>query len=180
MIENPVTGEQIRFLKRAADTEGGYLQFELFLKPGGYVPFEHVHKRQEEIVSVVAGDVRVRIAERERVLQAGEFASIPAGVAHTFRNDAQREAHLIIEFRPALKTEELFETIFGLARDGKMSRRGKISPLQGVLLALEHDTYLPRPPLALQRVVGTLLAPIATLLGYRSRYSQYSDLNSRR
>jgi hypothetical protein len=47
-IENPVTGERIVFRETARETEGALLAFDYVLRPGGSVPFPHVHPRQME------------------------------------------------------------------------------------------------------------------------------------
>jgi hypothetical protein len=45
VIENPITGEKIVFLQTAIDTNGEILEFDLFVKPGGYVAAEHIHPK---------------------------------------------------------------------------------------------------------------------------------------
>ena len=47
VIENPVTGERITFLKTTRETNGELLRFEYVVPPGFTIP-EHVHPRQEE------------------------------------------------------------------------------------------------------------------------------------
>src|SRR3990172_12874214 len=64
-IDNPVTGQRVIFRKRAGDTGGELLQFELFMKPHGPRMLEHVHPRQEELLEVVAGAVRYRLGGAE-------------------------------------------------------------------------------------------------------------------
>jgi len=174
VIENPVTGERIIFRKTAADTNGELLQFELFFKPRALVPFEHVHPHQEERVQVVAGTVRFRLGGKEDGLAAGESVVLPAGIPHTLCNAGDDEAHLLVEARPGMKLETTLETIFGLARDGKVNEKGLPNLLQGAVLARESQTFLARPPVALQRAVLAVLAPIARLRGYRARYPRYS------
>jgi len=173
-IENPVTGERAVFRKRAAETNGEFLQFDLFMKRRGFVMPEHVHLRQEERIDVVSGRVRFRLGGKEEELRASETAVLPAGIAHTMWNDGDDEAHVSVEARPALKTETAIETVFGLAREGKVSERGMPNPLQGALLAREYETFLARPPVPVQRAILAVLAPIARLFGYRARYEKYS------
>ena len=42
-LHNPVSDEQITFLRTAADTDGAQLEFEVTLIPDGHVPGAHVH-----------------------------------------------------------------------------------------------------------------------------------------
>ena len=174
VIENPVTGERIVFRKTAGDTNGDLLQFDLFLRPHGFVPVEHIHARQGERVEVVSGTVRYRLGGQEDGLSAGEAAVLPSGIPHALWNDTDDEAHLIMEVRPALDVETALETMFGLAPDGKTNNKGMPNPLHGALLAREYDLFLAGPPIPVQRAGMAVLAPIARLLGYRARYRQYS------
>jgi hypothetical protein len=72
--------------------------------------------------------------------------------------------------------ESLFETLFGLGRDGKTDEEGAPRLLQGaVMLAEYEDEYrLARPPLPVQKALLAVLAPIGRLLGYRAWYARYS------
>lgn len=174
VIENPVTGERIVFRQTSADTNGELLQFELFLKPHGFVPAEHIHARQQERPEVVSGNVRYRLGGSEEGLGPGEAAVLPPGTPHTLWNDTDEEAHLIMDVRPALGVETAIETLFGLARDGKTNSKGMPNPLHGALLAREYELFLAGPPIAIQRAGTAMLAPIARLFGYRTRYPEYS------
>lgn len=78
-----------------------------------------------------------------------------------------------MDFRPALRTETAFETLAGLARDGKTNGAG--APENPLLLALvlrehEDEIYFTRPPLFAQRIVFGAMAAVARLLGYRAEY----------
>ncbi|MEX0786780.1 MAG: cupin domain-containing protein [Dehalococcoidia bacterium] len=173
-IENPVTGERITFRKRARDSNGALLEFELAMEPRGVTMPAHVHPRQEEHVEVTAGQVRLRLGGTEHVLNVGEAMTLPAGIPHMLWNDGDQEARALIQAKPGLRTETAIETLFGLARDGKTNKSGMPNPLQGVLLAREYETFLPSPPIPIQRVLLAALAPVARLFGYRTSYPQYS------
>ena len=98
---------------------------------------------------------------------------VSAGSPHAVRNAGDDEVHVLVDFRPALRTERVFETLAGLAHDGKTNRAG--APKNPLLLALilrgfEEEIYFVRPPLAVQRVILGALAFIGRLLGYRAEY----------
>lgn len=71
--------------------------------------------------------------------------------------------------------EMLIGMLFGLANDGKVDRKGRPNPLQGALIAREFADVIvfTHPPPAVQRVLFVILAPIATLLGYKAIYPDY-------
>jgi hypothetical protein len=83
---------------------------------------------------------------------------------------------VLAQFRPALDTETMLETWFGLAADGKVNARGVPSVLQLMVLARHfHREARPTPPLSWVAVPASfVLAPVGRLLGYRARYDRYS------
>ena len=177
VIHNPVSGERVRFLKTARDTEGELLQFELSLPAHGSVPFEHVHPRQEERFQVLSGTVRLRVGGKERSLAAGEALVGPQGIRHFLWNDSQEEARLIIDLRPPLQFAAMLETFFGLARDGKVDKTGLPSLLRSAVIVSEYPNvvYRARIPTALQKAGIAVLARVGRLLGYRAWKPQYSQ-----
>jgi hypothetical protein len=72
----------------------------------------------------------------------------------------------------------LFQTLFGLGRDGKTDEEGSPRLLQGAVMLKEfEDEYrLARGPLPVQKVVIAVFAPIGRLLGYKARYARYSEV----
>ncbi len=161
------------FRKTAADTDGELLEMDFYVKPGGFAPRYHIHGRVEERFDLVSGVLKLRVSGKEMTLAVGESAVVPPGAAHTFWAEGEEMAHFVAEIRPALNMETLFETVFGLYRDGRNERVWEAT-LQGVVLAREHAAYLGGPPVVLQRPVIAVLAGIGRLLGYRARYEKYS------
>ncbi|MFC6824200.1 cupin domain-containing protein [Halopelagius fulvigenes] len=179
VIENPATGERIAFRTTAADSGGRAVEFDYFLDPGGFAvgKFDHVHPRQEERIHVRSGELGVRIDGDEWTATPGtRFAVLPE-TAHTVWNAGDDEMHAVVELRPGLDIESFFETMFGLARDGKTDRRGIPSPLQSAVLAREFRDEI-RPPAVPGPAVNALtsvLAPVGRRRGYRARYPRYAD-----
>jgi hypothetical protein len=148
------------------------------MAPGAQGPPEHVHPVQEERFEVLAGRVGARLEGVERLLAAGQKLTVPAGTRHTWWAASPEETRVRVEFEPALETEGFFETLFGLAREGKVGANGQLHPLQmAVLLAGGHrgEMYLARPPILVQRAFAAIAAPIGRLLGYRDRYPEYGS-----
>jgi len=172
-LVNPVTGLRTVFRKTAQDTRGELLQVDWIGEPGWTTGPDHVHPRQEERFEVLSGKLSLRVGGVERVHGAGEVIVAPAGAPHAAWNAGDDEVHVLVDFRPALRTETAFETLAGLARDGKTNRAG--APKNPLRLALilrefEHEIYFVQPPLAVQRVILGALAFIGRLLGYRAEY----------
>jgi mannose-6-phosphate isomerase-like protein (cupin superfamily) len=182
-IESPPTGARIRFLKTARDTNGELLQIDDVMQGGGRVAIEHVHPYIEERFEILSGTARFSMRGQQRDVGAGETVVVPAGTPHVWGNPHNDEVHLIIEFRPALRMEEWFETFFGLQKDGKVNpNSGLPNPLQWAIISREYEDelYLASPPLLVQRVRFGLLAQIGKLLGYKARYPKYSAAETAR
>jgi quercetin dioxygenase-like cupin family protein len=171
-IENPVTGERLVFRQTSRETNGEAVVFETFVKPNGFVAAAHVHPNQEERFQVLHGRVGFRVGSKEIVAGPGQRLTVPAGTAHKFWNAGDDEAHFVCEVRPALQFEQLIETMFGLAADGKTSRKGMPNPLRLAVIAQHHfdDVRLPFPPAWMQRMGLALGAPLGRLLGYEATY----------
>jgi uncharacterized cupin superfamily protein len=89
---------------------GGLTQFGAnitILEPGGLSSMRHWHMHEDEFVMVTQGEVVMVTDEGETVLQVGDCAAFPAGVAngHHFRNSSVAEARfLVIGTRAARET----------------------------------------------------------------------------
>jgi quercetin dioxygenase-like cupin family protein len=170
---NSVTGLRTVFRKTAEQTSRELLQVDWIGEPGWTTGPDHVHPRQEERFEVLSGRLGLRVGGVERVHSAGDVVVAPAGAPHAAWNAGDGEVHVLVDFRPALRTEIAFETLAGLARDGKTNGAG--APRNPLLLALvlrefEDEIYFVRPPLAIQRVIFGVLAKVGWLLGYRAEY----------
>ena len=172
VIENPVTGERLVFRKTSQETNGEAVVLEAFVQPNGFVAAAHVHPHQEERFQVLRGTVGFRVGREEIVAGPGQRFTVPAGTAHKFWNAGEDEAHFVCEVRPALQFEQLIETMFGLAADGKTNRKGMPNPLRLAVIAQAHfdNVHLPFPPAWMQRMGLALGAPLGRLFGYGPTY----------
>jgi quercetin dioxygenase-like cupin family protein len=170
---NPVTGLRTMFRKTAEETSGERLQVDWIGEPSWTTGPDHVHPRQEERFEVLSGRLGLRADGIERVHGVGDVIVVSAGSPHAAWNAGDDEVHVLVDFRPALRTETAFEALAGLARDGKTNRAG--APKSPLMLALvlhefEEEIYFVRPPLLVQKVIFGALAGLARLLGHRAEY----------
>ena len=68
------------FRKTAADTNGEYLEMDLYLAPDGHVPGAHVHPKQEERFEVLAGTMELRMGRAEGRRRPRRHRHDPAGL----------------------------------------------------------------------------------------------------
>ena len=172
VLHNPVTGELMRFVETSADTGGEYVLIEVVVEPGGFVAAAHLHPYQSERFEVLEGELGFKTGGGEIVATAGEKIVVPAGAKHTFWNAGDSDAVFRCEIRPALQFEQLIETMFTLAADGKTNKKGMPNPLRLAVIANAHfdDVRLPFPPAWMQKVGLAMGAPIGALLGYKPTY----------
>ena len=170
-IENPITGERVTFLATSLDTNGEAVVIETVVQPHGFVAAGHVHPAQSEHFSVEAGTLGLKVGRKKVTLAAGEVAIVEAGTAHRFWNAGDEPVRFVCEVRPALRFEQLLETMFALAADGKTNRKGMPNLLRLAVIARAHfDVRLPFPPAVVQRAGLALGAPVGRLLGYLPTY----------
>jgi len=171
-IQNPTTGERITFLATAADTDGEAVVIETVVEPHGFVAAGHVHPAQSERFEVAAGMLGLRLGRKTMTLEPGDVAVVPSGTPHRFWNGGGSPVRFICEVRPALQFEQLLETMFALAADGRTNKKGMPNPLRLAVIARAHFKVvrLPFPPAFVQRIGLALGAPLGRLLGYRPSY----------
>src|SRR5215208_1185961 len=150
------SGHTFRVLESSRDTDDGSLRFDYSAPPRANVS-EHVHRFQEERTEVVSGTLGMRVGGQELLLTQGQKVVGPPGIP------------------PRLEVETFFETLLGLARDGKTIGPIPRNPLQLAVRADEIASWL-----VLRSVEKMFLAPVAALafvgrlLGYRASYLKYS------
>jgi quercetin dioxygenase-like cupin family protein len=98
-IENPVGGE-IVFKARAAQTGGSLTVFEALNPPGQGPPY-HVHDGLDEVIYVLDGTLRVRLADQVDEAPTGAFVFIPRGTPHTWEARGDKVVRFLAVIAPA-------------------------------------------------------------------------------
>ena len=177
VISNTAMAGTIKFIKTAADTGGELLEMEATYNTAVDSVPEHYHPYQDEHIEVLAGMVSVHIKGQERTYVAGESFDFPRNVPHRFLGAAGcEEARILWQLRPALDSETFFETVYGLAVDGKMKETSipNLFQLAVIFRAFNDEVHLIKPSRIVQKIVFGILAPLGRLLGYQARYERYS------
>jgi len=95
-----VVGDVYRFLATGDDTNGKYAMWEAIVPPGGGPP-PHVHSREEEGFYILEGEITFTVNGEKIVVTAGMFANMPVGTPHSFKNESDRPAKMLISVAPA-------------------------------------------------------------------------------
>jgi UDP-glucose 4-epimerase len=84
---------------RAENTGGALGVLEGHALPKGYGPGLHVHSREDEIMYVIEGQIRLRVGDDDVVAGPGDWVWQPRGVPHAFRVESD-SARALIMFSP--------------------------------------------------------------------------------
>jgi mannose-6-phosphate isomerase-like protein (cupin superfamily) len=177
-ISNPAIGHRITFLLTAEQTNGDLLQILYVVEAPETEPTIplHAHLQTSERFEALSGRLGVILEGERRVLEAGQEVLIPPGTPHTFWNAGQGELHFITDVQPPGRLQTYWETVFGMAEDGKVGKNGLPNLLQLAVLAPLADSYDPSVPLPLMKALIAVLGGAGRLLGYKESYSQYSKV----
>jgi len=172
-IVNPITGERVVFHKTSTSTNGECVEIEVFVQPGGVVASAHLHPYQTERFEILGGTIGMKVGRKKVEARYGDVVRVEPGAAHTFWNAGHDQLHFVCVISPALQFEQLLETMFALAADGKTNGKGMPSPLRlAVIAKANFDTVrLPLIPAWMQRGALAFGAPVGRLAGYEATYA---------
>ena len=168
ILENPITGERLRVLESTPER----FKVHYSLRPHGEIAGEHFHPGKEQRVTILSGEMHLRVNGEHLILRAGESATVPPGGHHFQWNPCDSEVVAIEEVCPAGRLHEFFSVLFRLARDGKTDSRGRPSLLLAAALFSEFKDSVREASFGM-RLMLDALAPIASALGYRRLLARY-------
>lgn len=177
VFSNPVTGERAVSLTDPREHPDEVLVSHLFVSPGGRVAAPHWHPKVRERFLIMAGRVGFLLDGEEVVLGPGEGATVEPGVVHDWWQVGDEEAQALVEVVPGVGFIEMVGSMFGLARDGKVSATGMPDPLQLAVMGREYRDVVAftSPPQIVQRLTIPPLALLGRLLGRRPFYPEYLE-----
>jgi quercetin dioxygenase-like cupin family protein len=104
-------------------------------------PIVHLHPDTEDTFAVIDGTLDVCIDGEWRSVGAGETATVPAGVSHTFRNASDATAKVEISMRPAGRSEAFFRDMHRLIQHGKIKRLPPKDPRSAIYASMLIGEY---------------------------------------
>ncbi len=91
----------INFIATAAETNGKYFLSETVIPAGDSGPPIHTHSNEDESFFLQRGKLIFIINDQEIELKEGEFLNIEKGERHSWKNESDEDAKLIVTFAPA-------------------------------------------------------------------------------
>jgi quercetin dioxygenase-like cupin family protein len=114
-------GSVMAFKAVAAQTGGDFSLMERTLPAGGRMPPAHRHTNCSEAFFVLDGTITFWLGGQPFTGTDGDFLLVPRGVAHTFGNQADQPARLLVLHAPA--ADAYFEELHLLWADGTPPER---------------------------------------------------------
>lgn len=108
-------GERMTFLATGEDTGGAFFLAEVCVAPGGGTP-PHIHRREDETFQMLEGTLTIQAGEDTITARPGDFAFLPRGIAHSFKNTGEESARFLVLTTPA-GLEGFFTEVFEPAVD---------------------------------------------------------------
>ncbi len=108
-------GSQMKFIATGKETGGAFFLSEASVPPGGGPP-PHIHHREDEAFHVLEGTLTIHVGGDTITAQAGDFAYLPRGIAHSFKNNGDVTAKFLTLITPA-GLENYFAEVFDPVAD---------------------------------------------------------------
>lgn len=152
---------RLEFLRTVAETGGELHEMRARYAPNSPWPPAHHHPAQEERFLVREGQLEFRLDGETRRVAAGQEVTVPAGVVHQARNDADVPAVAIWQTRPAGRTAAFYQAIHGA------QVHGTLLDVARVVDAYDDVFRLDIRPRRIVRGAVTALACVARLVNNR-------------
>ncbi|MDY7395067.1 cupin domain-containing protein [Aureibaculum sp. 2210JD6-5] len=91
----------LKFIATGNETGGKYFLSETIIPSGDSGPPIHSHSKEDESFFVQSGKLTFNVNGKEFELNKGEFLNIEKGEKHTWRNDSDKDAVVLVTFAPA-------------------------------------------------------------------------------
>jgi mannose-6-phosphate isomerase-like protein (cupin superfamily) len=165
-------GMKFTVLKTGADTDGKSLDLHWDLYPGCNMkdPLVHTHPNAIETYEILEGEMEFFIKDKWVKAVKGDQLTVPAGMAHTFRNPSDKIVQVYNTHQPALAMEAYFEDVSKVLDKVTNNRQQPFSMNLNTMLYMgvlmnnyRNDIIAKNPPDIAVRVLGF----IARLFGYK-------------
>jgi quercetin dioxygenase-like cupin family protein len=177
VLTSATTRNSFEYIETAKDSNGEYVIMRVTIYSKGPNVPNHIHTLQEETFEVVSGKLTIWENGTKKILAAGEKITFQKNKPHNHYNDHDEAVTYIQTVTPALDMDYFIETLLGLDTDGKV-KNGKYGLVQELVLLkyLDSKSFLADIPIAVQKILMNVVAPIGRLMGYRAIYKKYSGI----
>jgi mannose-6-phosphate isomerase-like protein (cupin superfamily) len=170
-IENGA-GERMTFLGITRDAQGiDRLEAEMRAGPGSG-PIMHVHRLQEEVMTVQSGKIGYqRLGDEPRFAGEGETVAFAPGIAHRWWNAGTSEVYCTGWVSPAYNLEYFLTALYQSMRENGGGRPG-IFDVAFLITRYQSEFGMLAIPGLVQKLIFPVLTVLATALG---KYEKFKD-----
>ena len=182
---DPITKTRTVVIQGARETSGRGWVLEVHNPPGAAAFLAHMHRTWTETFEILQGSAICRVGTAEHRLTAGESIVMPPNVTHVHPWNAgtgimvYRQTNDFGASTPDAVDDIIgaFATIHGLAREGRVGKKGLPKNLLQFAATgrayTKHGSFDAAVPVALQVGLAATLGRLAEALGYRAVYDRY-------
>jgi quercetin dioxygenase-like cupin family protein len=171
ILKNPITGDQMEFIRTAKETNGELCEFILTMAPKSdwAKSPKHFHSHQTETFKVLSGELHLYENKKLHILTPdSEKVVIGKQVPHAFWNPLESETVLQAEIYPVKEIEKGLRYTYELAQRGKLNKRNiPYNPFYSFILMSYVDSYFVGIPWKFQKAIWLFGAKLSRLLGYK-------------
>lgn len=150
LVLQPGEGERIGFgmniRLRSEQTNGVFAALEAEMPPRTQGPALHMHTREDEVLHILEGSLRVRVGEQTLTAPAGSLVYLPRDVPHTFCNPFNEPVRVFGVITPG-GFERFFEEQAQIMAAAPEGGRPDVAALEA--LGRKYGGVLLGPPMSL-------------------------------
>jgi quercetin dioxygenase-like cupin family protein len=125
-----VLGDEETIKLRGSDTNGQFLLIEQNSIPGIGIPM-HVHENEDEVFTVLKGNLKIKLELDEYVLGPGDTMFCPKGIPHAWEVVGTERAQVLLSNFPS-GLEFMLEELANLGQAPDFSSVSEISKRYGI------------------------------------------------
>ncbi|MFY7826696.1 MAG: cupin domain-containing protein [Flectobacillus sp.] len=164
-------GNFLEFIEVSSDTNGMYTKLKICLQPNQVALARHSLEKSDEIYEILEGELTYELNHKKMTVKAGETLILPKAQAHRNYNASDKPVVMYCTITPSYDIEPFIETMAQMWQNGKM-KNGNANFWQSMIWvkSMEGTIYFEGLSRKTQQWLSYLLAPIASLLGYKKFY----------
>ncbi len=126
----------VHYLATGESTHGQFGLYKWELKSNSAGTNAHFHRTMSESFYILSGRVRLFNGDHWIDATAGDFLYVPEGGIHSFGNDSNEPASMLILFSPGAPREGYFEALAEIAAGRQVTDE------EFAEICMRHDNYL--------------------------------------
>jgi quercetin dioxygenase-like cupin family protein len=153
VVVGPDEGHHLHFLNHLATVKyaagtGGSMSIVEFLAPRGFGPPQHLHREEDELFLVLAGELLLMTGGEEITAGEGAMAVLPRAVPHSFQvvSDTARFVNVTASPTTTPRFDAMVSALGTPASSRELPEPGYIDPARVAEVCAAHGIEVVGPP----------------------------------